>query len=75
MLVTSYESFHLGFILRNIYRGKISDEWFSPVYGGGRNHGDQLVCRQLFDHQLLLFLGRRLDKVMNENSMENRCLG
>jgi hypothetical protein len=70
MLATPYEVFHLGFVLRNLYRGKISDEWFSPIYGGG-NHSDQLICRQGFGHRLLLFLDRWLDKVMKENTMRN----
>jgi hypothetical protein len=75
MLATPYEAFHLGFILRNLCRGKISDERFSLVCGGGQNRGDQLVCRWLFGHRLLLFLDKRLDKVMNENSIGNRCPG
>jgi hypothetical protein len=75
MLDTPHEVFHLGFILRNLYRGKISDERFSSVCGVGQNRGDQLVYRRLFGHWLLLFLDRWLDKVMNEISMGNRCPG
>jgi hypothetical protein len=56
MLATPYEAFHLGFVLRNLCRGKIPDERFSPVCGGGRNYSDQLVYRRLFGHGLLFFL-------------------
>jgi hypothetical protein len=66
MLATSYEAFYLGLVLGNLCGGEIPDEWFSPVYAGGRNHSDQLVCRWLFGHMLLFFLNGRLNKVMNE---------
>jgi hypothetical protein len=35
MLATPYEAFHLDFVLKNLCRGEIPDEWFSPVYAGG----------------------------------------
>jgi hypothetical protein len=75
MLAMPYETFHLAFILRNLYRGEIPDERFSPVYAGGQNRSDQLVCRWLFSHGLLFLLDGWLDKVMNKNSMGNRCPG
>jgi hypothetical protein len=75
MLAMPYEAFHLGFVLRNLCRGKIPDERFSPVCGGGRNRSDQLVCGWLFSHGLLLFLDGWLDKVMNKNSMGNHYPG
>jgi hypothetical protein len=68
MLATSYEAFHLGLVLGNLYRGEIPDEWLSPISAGGRNHSDQLVYRRLFSHRLLFFLDGRLNKVMNKNS-------
>jgi hypothetical protein len=68
-----YEVFHLGLLLGNLCRGEILDERLSPVSTGGRNHGDQLVCRWLFGHRLLFFLDGRLNKVMNENSMGDHC--
>jgi hypothetical protein len=40
MLVAPYEAFYLGFVLRKLYRCKISKEWFSLVCGGGKNHDD-----------------------------------
>jgi hypothetical protein len=75
MLATPYEAFYLGFVLRNLCRGKIPDERFSPVYGSGHNRSDQLVCRWLFGHGLLLFLDGWLDKIMNKNSVGNCCPG
>jgi hypothetical protein len=75
MLATPYEVFHLDFVLRNLCRGKIPDERFSLVCGGGRNCSNQLVYRGLFGHGLLLFLDGRLDMVMNQNYMGNHCPG
>jgi hypothetical protein len=75
MLVTSYEAFHLGLILGNLYRGEIPDEWLSPVDVGVQNHGNQLVCRRQFSHRLLFFLDGWLNKVMNKNSMGDHCSG
>jgi hypothetical protein len=40
MLATPYEAFHLGLVLRNLYKGEIPDERFSSVYAGGQNHSD-----------------------------------
>jgi hypothetical protein len=45
VLATPYEAFHLGFVMRNLYRGKIPDERFSLVCSSGQNHSDHLVCR------------------------------
>jgi hypothetical protein len=75
MLATSYEAFHLGLVLGNLCRGEIPNEWLSPIGAGGRNHSDQLVYRWLFSHRLLFFLDGRLNKVMNENSRGDHCMG
>jgi TfoX/Sxy family transcriptional regulator of competence genes len=69
MLVMSYEVFHLGLVLGNLYRGEIPNELLSLVDASGWNHGDQVVYRWLFGHMLLFFHDGRLNKVMNENSM------
>jgi hypothetical protein len=57
VLAMPYEVFHLGLLLGNLCRGEILDERLSPVSTGGRNHGDQLVCRWLFGHERKLHGG------------------
>jgi hypothetical protein len=75
MLATLYEVFHLGLISGNLCRGQIPDEWLSLVGAGGQNHSDQLVYRRVLSHRLPFFLDRWLNKVINENSMGDRCPG
>jgi hypothetical protein len=68
------KALHLNFVVGNIYRREIPYERLSPVTTASRNRDDQLVCERLFSHRLF-FLDGWLHKVLDENSMENLCLG
>jgi hypothetical protein len=73
VLSTPDKALHLDFVMGNICSHKIPYERFSLVTAASRNHGDQLVCGQLFSHRLFFLLEGQLHKVLDKNSMGNLC--